>query len=116
MATTSATGSASSHMPAVEGDVSYLVLASQGRTIDDWAAAKEQFLGRLREILSQWDDCDATSLYSQINSFAAPPHTVQRLAELLSEPHRWYKSSTKYIRALIRVLSVNRYAIEHTFC
>lgn len=106
MATASATGSGTLQISAAEGTQSYLELASRGQSIDDWDKAKEQFLERLHEILSQWDDSDATSLSDQINSFTAPPHTVQRLAELLSEPHKWYQSSAKYIRALIRVLSV----------
>jgi hypothetical protein len=37
----------------------------------------------------------------------APPHTVQRLAELLRHPNAHYCSPTKYLRALQRVLSVS---------
>ncbi|KAI5800623.1 PPP4R2-domain-containing protein [Pyronema domesticum] len=36
----------------------------------------------------------------------APPHTVQRLAELLLQPKQHYTSLPKFIRALERVLSV----------
>jgi hypothetical protein len=38
---------------------------------------------------------------------AAPPHTVQRLAELLLAPNTHYRSLPKYLRALQRVLSVS---------
>jgi hypothetical protein len=37
----------------------------------------------------------------------APPHTVQRLAELLRYPNRHYHCLPKYLRALERVLSVS---------
>ncbi|KAI5847298.1 hypothetical protein DFP73DRAFT_593146 [Morchella snyderi] len=41
-------------------------------------------------------------------SFAtAPPYTIQRLAELLRSPTAHYRSLTKYLRALTRVLSVS---------
>lgn len=41
-------------------------------------------------------------------SFAiAPPHTVQRLVELLQHPNDQYSSLIKYLRALQRVLSVS---------
>ncbi|KAI5846991.1 hypothetical protein BZA05DRAFT_131924 [Tricharina praecox] len=38
---------------------------------------------------------------------AAPPHTIQRLAELLLVPRQHYTSLPKYLRALQRVLSVS---------
>jgi hypothetical protein len=38
---------------------------------------------------------------------AAPPHTVQRLAELFLTPNTHYRSLPKYLRALQRVLSVS---------
>ncbi|KAH0609063.1 uncharacterized protein H6S33_001291 [Morchella sextelata] len=37
----------------------------------------------------------------------APPYTIQRLAELLRNPTAHYRSLTKYLRALTRVLSVS---------
>jgi hypothetical protein len=56
---------------------------------------------------------DVTNFYSSIRStlsknFAKhPPHTVQRLAELVLEPHRKYKFLPPYLRALDRVVSVS---------
>jgi len=41
------------------------------------------------------------------NFAAAPPHTIQRLAELLLFPCEHYTSLPKYLRALQRVLSVS---------
>lgn len=38
---------------------------------------------------------------------AAPPHTVQRLAELLKNPNEHYRSLPKFLRALQRVISVS---------
>ncbi|KAF1926249.1 uncharacterized protein M421DRAFT_7180 [Didymella exigua CBS 183.55] len=54
-----------------------------------------------------------TSLYASIRNalslhFAKqPPHTVQRLAELVLEPKRRYKHLSPYLRALDRVVSVS---------
>jgi hypothetical protein len=56
---------------------------------------------------------DVTNFYSSIRNtlsknFAKhPPHTVQRLAELVLEPHRKYKFLPPYLRALDRVISVS---------
>jgi hypothetical protein len=56
---------------------------------------------------------DVTNLYSSIRStlsknFAKnPPHTVQRLAELILEPNTRYKFLPPYLRALDRVISVS---------
>ncbi|KAA8913297.1 hypothetical protein FN846DRAFT_160597 [Sphaerosporella brunnea] len=45
---------------------------------------------------------------TMLTSFsAAPPHTVQRFAELLLAPNTHYHSLPKYLRALQRVLSVS---------
>lgn len=46
-----------------------------------------------------------TTLTTQFES--APPYTVQRLAELLRHPNAHYRSLSKYLRALQRVLSVS---------
>ncbi|KAJ4988164.1 hypothetical protein SVAN01_06416, partial [Stagonosporopsis vannaccii] len=54
-----------------------------------------------------------TTFYASIrstlsNNFAKhPPHTVQRLAELILEPKRRYKYLSPYLRALDRVVSVS---------
>ncbi|KAJ4337329.1 hypothetical protein N0V95_008378 [Ascochyta clinopodiicola] len=54
-----------------------------------------------------------TTFYSSIrttlaNNFAQhPPHTIQRLAELVLEPKRRYKYLSPYLRALDRVVSVS---------
>lgn len=37
----------------------------------------------------------------------APPHTVQRLAELLQRPNEHYRSLSKFLRAIQRVISVS---------
>ncbi|KAH3911473.1 hypothetical protein HBH56_135360 [Parastagonospora nodorum] len=56
---------------------------------------------------------DVTNFYSTIRAtlsknFAKnPPHTVQRLAELVLEPRRKYKYLPPYLRALDRVVSVS---------
>jgi hypothetical protein len=56
---------------------------------------------------------DVTTFYSSIRNtlstnFAKdPPHTVQRLAELVLEPKRRYKFLPPYLRALDRVVSVS---------
>ncbi|KAF2033085.1 hypothetical protein EK21DRAFT_109222 [Setomelanomma holmii] len=56
---------------------------------------------------------DVTTFYSSIRTtlsknFAKhPPHTVQRLAELILEPKKRYKFLPAYLRALDRVVSVS---------
>jgi hypothetical protein len=56
---------------------------------------------------------DITNFYSTIratlskNFAKQPPHTVQRLAELVLEPRRRYKFLPPYLRALDRVVSVS---------
>ena len=79
--------------------------AKQGLAID-WTLAKQEFIDRLRDILTGWNT-DPTEYTDQIDAFKGPPHTVQRLAELLDEPGRWYSTSEKYTRALSRVLNVS---------
>ena len=72
----------------------------------EWSTAKEEFITRLGEILTHWNLPDR-QYTEKIASFPAPPHTVQRLAELLDDPPRWYSDPAKFGRALSRVLSVN---------
>ncbi|XPS79859.1 hypothetical protein M3J09_011830 [Ascochyta lentis] len=54
-----------------------------------------------------------TTFYSSIRNTLAknfakhPPHTIQRLAELILEPKRRYKYLSPYLRALDRVVSVS---------
>lgn len=56
---------------------------------------------------------DITTFYSSIRTTLSrnfpkhPPHTVQRLAELVLEPKRRYKYLPAYLRALDRVVSVS---------
>jgi hypothetical protein len=56
---------------------------------------------------------DITNFYSTIRATLAknfakkPPHTVQRLAELVLEPRKRYKYLPPYLRALDRVVSVS---------
>lgn len=80
--------------------------ASRGEKIEDWNAAQDVFRQRLDTILTTWEAPDSAMYLDQLSSFLAPPHTVQRLAELLIEPYTWYHDSAKYTRALIRILSV----------
>jgi hypothetical protein len=62
---------------------------------------------------SQTVPTDITNFYSSIrstlsNNFAKdPPHTVQRLAELVLEPRKRYRYLPPYLRALDRVVSVS---------
>ncbi|KAI4925730.1 uncharacterized protein J4E92_006466 [Alternaria infectoria] len=62
---------------------------------------------------SQSVPTDVTTFYSSIRStlsknFAShPPHTVQRLAELVLEPKKRYRYLPPYLRALDRVVSVS---------
>ncbi|KAI4708899.1 hypothetical protein J4E89_006301 [Alternaria sp. Ai002NY15] len=62
---------------------------------------------------SQSVPTDVTTFYSSIRStlsknFAKhPPHTVQRLAELILEPKKRYRYLPPYLRALDRVVSVS---------
>ncbi|KAI4616476.1 hypothetical protein J4E80_005750 [Alternaria sp. BMP 0032] len=62
---------------------------------------------------SQSVPTDVTTFYSSIRStlsknFAShPPHTVQRLAELILEPKKRYRYLPPYLRALDRVVSVS---------
>lgn len=56
------------------------------------------------------DDLSTLTALTQVLSTqfdAAPPHTVQRLAELIQSPKQYYKSLPKYLRAVQRVLSVS---------
>ncbi|WFD20278.1 hypothetical protein MCAP1_002522 [Malassezia caprae] len=44
---------------------------------------------------------------AMLDEFDEPPFTLQRLAELLVEPHEHYHTRSKYLAALARVLSVS---------
>lgn len=81
--------------------------AALGKVPKDWSQAQGLLVTRLADVLTRWPSTvDATSLAEQINAYPAPPHTIQRLAELLVDPHCWYTNVDKYVRALIKVLSV----------
>ena len=81
--------------------------AAHGQVPQDWPQAQRLLVARLADVLARWPSTvDATSLAEQINAYSAPPHTIQRLAELLVDPHCWYTNVDKYIRALVKVLSV----------
>ncbi|KAI4701429.1 hypothetical protein J4E81_003169 [Alternaria sp. BMP 2799] len=62
---------------------------------------------------SQSVPTDVTTFYSSIRSTLSknfanhPPHTVQRLAELILEPKKRYRYLPPYLRALDRVVSVS---------
>lgn len=85
---------------------SIITQACLGQDLEDWESAKKEFIKRLDDILRDCQSVGLSEMSQQIASFSAPPHTVQRLAELLEDPQKWYRSSAKYIRALVRVLSV----------
>ena len=50
-----------------------------------------------------------TSINDTLNTTfsTAPPHTIQRLAELLRRPNEHYRSLSKFLRAIQRVISVS---------
>lgn len=109
---------------------SCIVKAARGHTISDWPLAQDEFNARLVAIITSWPvkeveivgtdgspevpSPDPSFYTSQIKAFPAPPHTVQRLAELLDDPLAWYRSLHKFLRALIRVLSVTSTTIDYS--
>ncbi len=87
--------------------------AVRGSDIIDWNTAKAAFADRLAHVLKSWDhDETIQDLTFQITSFPAPPHTVQRLAELLDSPGTHYSDPDKYVRAVKRVLSVSSTVLD----
>ncbi|WFD33090.1 hypothetical protein MSPP1_004147 [Malassezia sp. CBS 17886] len=50
---------------------------------------------------------EESRVYGMLNDFpSAPPFTIQRLAELVTDPQRYYHTRAKYLGALRRVLAV----------
>ncbi|BFZ57456.1 hypothetical protein PYCC9005_004508 [Savitreella phatthalungensis] len=88
--------------------IASLDAAARDGTIEDWSTASGAWRQRLRELVQRWCGKDGDVLGQQLDEFKdAPPHTVQRLAELLADPGRWYDGAPdKFYRALERVLTV----------
>ncbi|CCG84709.1 protein of unknown function [Taphrina deformans PYCC 5710] len=113
---TTTTGVAPSIAPLSDSDPSSASIRDAARghgAGTDWSSAKAAFNARLEDILARWGDVDARPYTTQIASFPAPPHTVQRLAELLERPTAWYTDPQKFIRALVRVLSVTSTTVDY---
>ncbi|ORY76700.1 PPP4R2-domain-containing protein [Protomyces lactucae-debilis] len=97
------------------GQEHVLSRAALGQAPEDWQEAQRLIEARLTQVLASWpSSIDAVSLAEQINAYPAPPHTIQRLAELLVDPHRWYTDVDKYVRALVKVLSVTSTTLDFT--
>ena len=73
----------------------------------DWQRCKDPWSARLRSLISTYTTHSPDVLATRLEEFEAPPHTVQRLAELLHDPASLYTDADKYHRALSRVLSVS---------
>lgn len=81
--------------------------AMEGRLEDvDWPRCREMWAARLGMLLGSHATYPARPHVDKLLSFDAPPHTVQRLAELLHHPDYFYADADKFYRAVGRVLSV----------
>ncbi|KAF4319556.1 hypothetical protein BBO99_00004640 [Phytophthora kernoviae] len=77
-----------------------------------WAHLKVLLLAKLQLALDQMDG-DAgsksrrASVTQLLQTFEGPPFTLQRLTEIILEPHRSYRSLPKLLNALEKLLAVS---------
>ncbi|KAK9469834.1 protein phosphatase 4 core regulatory subunit R2 [Lipomyces arxii] len=81
----------------------------------DWPEFRLFLITKLKEISRTAFSADETEedqawvndLGRAVDSFTSdPPFTIQRLAELVKEPNRYYKDRTKFLRAVERIIGV----------
>lgn len=77
-----------------------------------WAHLKVLLLAKLQLTLDQMDGDAASksrraSVTQLLQTFEGPPFTLQRLTEIILEPHRSYKSLPKLLNALEKLLAVS---------
>mmetsp|Transcript_37624 Transcript_37624/g.117629 ORF Transcript_37624/g.117629 Transcript_37624/m.117629 type:complete len:113 (+) Transcript_37624:196-534(+) len=95
-------------------------VARSGRVTSDWGKLLRALEVKLDEVLCSYaekfgklEDVDGVThqercgmLLEELKSFDGPPFTIQRLAEVLLNPHPQYTATHKLVNGLEKLLSV----------
>ncbi|EGZ30143.1 hypothetical protein PHYSODRAFT_553281 [Phytophthora sojae] len=106
-----ATGSVTSISPTLEKVL--LEMRQTGVPCYAWAHLKVLLLAKLQLALDEMDAKDAASksrrasVTQLLQTFESPPFTLQRLTEIILEPHKSYRSLPKLLNALEKLLAVS---------
>ena len=100
-------------------------ISEDAQVLYPWKYLFPVLILQFREVLNTYDEVTADyreeqmSMLQHIDSLLvqrfkqAPPFTIQRICDLLSEPKKFYKSKLKYIRAFEKVMTVISHAKVH---
>ena len=116
-----------SEIPILPSEVSdvFCQISEDAHILYPWKYLYTVLIIKFKEVLNTFDEVTAdrreeqTSMLEHIDSLLvhrfkqAPPFTIQRICDLLSEPKKFYKSKLKYIRAFEKVLTVISLAKVH---
>ncbi|KAG6585097.1 serine/threonine-protein phosphatase 4 regulatory subunit 2-B-like [Phytophthora cinnamomi] len=105
-----AAGSVTAISPAMEQVL--LEMRQTGVPCYAWAHLKVLLLAKLQLALDAMDADAASksrraSVTQLLQTFESPPFTLQRLTEIILEPHRSYRSLPKLLNALEKLLAVS---------
>ncbi|KAL3674127.1 hypothetical protein V7S43_000073 [Phytophthora oleae] len=105
-----AAGSVTCISPALEKVL--LEMRQTGVPCYAWAHLKVLLLAKLQLALDTMDGDAASkgrrvSVTQLLQTFESPPFTLQRLTEIILEPHRSYRSLPKLLNALEKLLAVS---------
>jgi len=92
--------------------------ARDGHLRYPWPAFRKLLLAHLHQVISEYvaasgkpADVDGETFDQRLqravvlmNEFEGPPFTLQRLCELLSEPKRFYRNTSKYFQAVSKLV------------
>ena len=113
--------------PALPNEISDIIsqISSNAKVLFPWQFLRPALMIKLKEVLSDFPPVSEDKHEEERNSYKnidnlllqrfknAPPFTLQRVCDLLTEPKKYYKMKIKFIRAVEKVLTVISYAKVH---
>lgn len=113
-----------SEIPTLPNDISdiFCQISENAQILYPWKYLYTVLIVKFKEVLSTFEEVTAdhreeqSSMLAHVDSLLvqrfkqAPPFTIQRICDLLSEPKKFYKSKLKYIRAFEKVMTVISHA------
>ena len=114
-------------IPSLPSELADIVtqISKFAKVLFPWRYLYTIIIVKLREVLNTFDQVpvekyeEETTLMENIDNLfsqrwkKAPPFTIQRVCDLLSEPKKYYKAKLKFLRAIDKVLTVVSHAKVH---
>lgn len=114
-------------LPTLPSEITDIIsqISSNSKVLFPWKYLRPALIIKLKEVLSEFAPVtedkqdEEMNIYINIDNLLlqrfkhAPPFTIQRICDLLSEPKKYYKTKLKYLRAFEKVLTVISHAKVH---